>query len=158
MRQIFWTDGGLGSMDEDLEIKEKFTKRAAYEVCDYAVHFGICGERKGTRSTLPFIRNIVWSCSAEGPGEDCAKSFALSVDVSRCNFIDSPKLDVTHNTEREHPNKGFDIVGCLVHDAPSALLVQDFPGHELGRSLLNAFSLKKRSDPRVNSLSYLHPV
>ena len=122
-------------MDEDLEIEEKFRKRTAHEVCDYAVHFMICGKRKGTRPTVPFIRNVVRSCSAEGSAEDCAKSFALGMDVSRCSFVDSPKLDVTHNAEREHPNKGFDIMGCLVYHALSALRAQDFPGHELGRSL-----------------------
>ena len=50
-------------MDENLEIKEKFRKRTAYEVWDYAVHFGICGKRKGTRPALPFICDVVWSCS-----------------------------------------------------------------------------------------------
>ena len=87
------------------------------------------------------------SAMSSGVARWCAKSFALGVDVSRWSFFDSLKLDVTHNTVREHPNKWFDIVGCLVHDALSALRAQDFTGHELGSSLWNAFSLKKTSDP-----------
>lgn len=66
------------------------------------------------------------------------------MDVSRCGFVDGPKLDVTHNTKREYPNKGFDIVGCFVRDALRVLQVQ---AHKLGCSLSNAFSLKKASDP-----------
>jgi hypothetical protein len=74
MRQISWIDGSLslGSMDEDLEIRE-FTKRTAHEVCNNAVHFEICGKHKGTKPTMPFIRNVVWSCLAKGLVEYCAK-------------------------------------------------------------------------------------
>ena len=122
-------------MDKDLEIKEKFAKRIAHEFCNYAVHFGICGKRKGIRPTLPFICNVVGSCLAEGSAECCSKRLALGLDVSQCGFVGSPKLDVTHNTKREYPNKGFDVVGWLVYDALSALRAQDFTGHELGRSL-----------------------
>jgi len=125
----------MGSMNEDLEIKENSTKGTAHEVCDDAAHFGICGKREGTRPALPLIRNVVQSFSTEGSAEDCAKSLALSVDVIRCYFVDSPKLDITHNTKREYPNKGFDVVGCFVHDPLSALWAQDFAGHELRCSL-----------------------
>jgi len=135
MRQNFWIERGLGSMDEDPKIKEKFTKGTAHEVCDDATHFGICRKREGTRPTLPFICNVVQSCSAEGSAEYCVKSLALSVDAIRCCFVDNPELDITHNTIREYPNKGFNVVGCLVHDPLNALRAQDFAGHKLGRSL-----------------------
>ena len=52
-------------MDEDLEINEKFTKRIVREVCDYTVHFAICGESKGTSAMSSGVawpkaqRNIV---------------------------------------------------------------------------------------------------
>ena len=80
MRQIFWINGILGSMDEDPEIKEKCT---AHKVCNYAVHSGISGKRKGTRQTMPFISNVVWSCLAEGAVKYCPKSLALGVDIGR---------------------------------------------------------------------------
>ena len=38
MRQNFRIDGSLGSMDEDLEIKEKFRKRTALRAQDFPGH------------------------------------------------------------------------------------------------------------------------
>ena len=99
---------GRGSGDQS-----KVHKRTAHKVCNYAVHSGISGKRKGTRRTMPFISNVVWSCLAEGTVKYCLKSLALGVDIGRWGFVDSPKLDVTHNTIREHSNKRFKVVSSI---------------------------------------------
>ena len=55
-------------------------------------------------------------------------------------------VEIPHNTAREYPDKGFDIVSCFVHDpfrSALNLLQQDTPGHELSRSLVNIFGVKK---------------
>jgi hypothetical protein len=65
---------------------------------------------------MPLSSNIPRSGLAEGLSKKVSKGNALVPELLRCRSFESPMVEIPHDGVREHPDKGFDVVGSFVHE------------------------------------------